>query len=132
MPNAMNPIDFDKIAKKSQFKLRGVVCDISTQKGKFVEICLQKGTKDKKKFYVFQCGGKIADRVRHLALGSRLKVWFTIKSSQWNGKWFTNLELQDFTQWIVNEDKLNKEKALRLKKEERTYSQAIHTSYKHI
>lgn len=126
MPNAMNQIDFDKIAKKSQFKLRGIVCDISIQKEKFIEICLQKGAKNKRKVYAFQCSGKLGDRVRHLALGSRVKVWFTIKCTQWNGKWFTNLELQDYSDWVVNEDKKKKQAAIDFKRKESEYSGAIY------
>jgi hypothetical protein len=120
--------DIDKIVKKNQFKLRGVLFDISIAKGKFVEISLQKGTKDKKKTYIFQCGGKMGDRVRHLTKGTRLKVWFTIRCSQWEGRWFTNLVLEDFDSWLLNEDKINKQQAIDFREQEDKYSKSLYNS----
>lgn len=102
----MNTVDLTKLAKKRQYKLRGVFLSLECITDYIGKVFISKGTGTKKKIYVFTVLGKVMSEFRNLSPKYRVKVWFTIKCKEYKGNWFTELIIESYEHWKVNEDKL--------------------------
>lgn len=103
----------DKLAKKRQYKLRGVLYSFSLVNNSIGQVIIAKGTGSNKKFFAFTSFGSNSYAIEKLKTGYRMKVWFTIKSQEYSGKWYTNLVIESFEHWEVNEDKVKKMKRIK-------------------
>lgn len=122
MPN----IDLSLIAKKRQYKLRGIFLKYEGVTNYLGKVYISKGTGANKKIFVFTVSGKVVASFMALKPKYRIKVWFTIKCREYKDKWFTELVIDSFEHWIVNEDKVNAEaKQLKLEDEKR-YSKSLY------
>lgn len=65
----------------------------------------------------------ITQQATKLSKGDRVKCRYLPKSTEYKGKWYTNLELKDISPWPVNEDKLKKKAAMEKIKENSQYGQ---------
>lgn len=106
----MNPDKetLDKLAKKRQYKLRGVLRSFERVNQSIAKVILTKGQGAEKKFYVFTAFGQNAEAISKFKTGYRMKVWFSIKCSQHKETWFTNMVIESFDYWAVAEDKVKK------------------------
>lgn len=121
-------IDLDKIAKKRQYKLRGVFLSFESINTYLGKVFISKGTGTKKKIYVFTVGGKLVQEFKNLKPKYRIKVWFTIKCREYKGNWFTELMIESFEHWAINEDKLkNQARQLQLTND-KLYEKSIYNS----
>lgn len=102
-------LDLDKIAKKRQYKLRGIFLKYEAINSYFGKVFISKGTGTKRKIFVFTVKGHLTNQFNKLLPKYRIKVWFTIICKEYNSKWFTELHIESFEHWAVNEDKLKKE-----------------------
>lgn len=105
--------DPKKYAEKHWHKVNGKVYSLEeTIYGGILVI--MKGTKKAPRFIPMQFGknGEIKDRVLQLKPGDRVKCRFAVRGVEYTGKWYTNLDLKDFSPWIVNEEKLKKQESL--------------------
>ena len=105
----MNIIDLDKIAKKRQYKLRGIFLKYEAINSYFGKVFITKGTGTKKKIFVFTAKGNLTNQFINLLPKYRIKVWFTILCKEYKSNWFTELNIESFEHWAVNEDKIKKE-----------------------
>jgi hypothetical protein len=105
----MNSIDLDKIAKKRQYKLRGIFIKYEAINSYFGKVFISKGTGTKKKIFVFTAKGHLTNQFINLLPKYRIKVWFTILCKEYKSNWFTELNIESFEHWSVNEDKIKKE-----------------------
>lgn len=110
----------EKMAKKRQYKLRGILRSFSWVNTSIANILITKGQGEKRKNYSFSAFGSNAQALSALKLGYRVKVWFTIKCSEHNQKWYTNLIIESFEHWEVNEDKIKKQKRIQDAEERQT------------
>ncbi len=121
----MQKIDLDKIAKRQQYKLRGVIMNyqsISTTVGKLL---VSKGAGKSKKVFIFTVLGQNIPEIIKLKSGYRIKIWFTIKCNEYKGNWYPELVLQSFEYWPVNDDKIKKEAAMKKMMDDSEYSKSI-------
>lgn len=102
-------IDLDKIAKKRQYKLRGIFIKYEAINSYFGKVFISKGTGTKKKIFVFTAKGQLTNQFINLLPKYRIKVWFTILCKEYKSNWFTELHIESFEHWAVNEDKIKKE-----------------------
>lgn len=104
----------EKLAKKRQFKLRGVVASVQIcgANSTYVNILISKGQGEKKKLFYFSAYGKVAMELSKISKGFRIKMWFTIKTNEHNGKYYTNLNIESFEHWVINEEKLKKQQRI--------------------
>lgn len=111
----------DKLAKKRQYKLRGVLRSFERVNQSIAKVILTKGQGAEKKFYVFTAFGQNAEAISKFKTGYRMKVWFSIKCNQHKETWFTNLVIESFDHWAVAEDKVKKaERIKQLEESQRT------------
>lgn len=102
-------LDLDKIAKKRQYKLRGIFIKYEAINSYFGKVFISKGTGTKKKIFVFTAKGNLTNQFINLLPKYRIKVWFTILCKEYKSNWFTELNIESFEHWAVNEDKIKKE-----------------------
>jgi hypothetical protein len=102
-------LDLDKIAKKRQYKLRGIFIKYEAINSYFGKVFISKGTGTKKKIFVFTAKGHLTNQFINLLPKYRIKVWFTILCKEYKSNWFTELHIESFEHWAVNEDKIKKE-----------------------
>ena len=103
----------DKLAKKRQYKLRGILRSFDWVNQSIAKVMLTKGQGAEKKSFVFTAFGQNAEAISKLKVGYRMKVWFSIKCNQHKETWYTNLIIESFEHWAVAEDKVKK--AMRIK-----------------
>jgi hypothetical protein len=119
-------MDIKAINKKRQYKIRGVFLSFESINHYLGKVFISKGTGKNKKIYVFTVSGKLVADFMSLKPKYRIKVWFTIKCREYKGNWFTEMIIESFEHWVVNEDKVNAlAKQLKLE-EENKYSKAIY------
>lgn len=99
----------DKLAKKRQYKLRGVFLSLERVNGSIATVLITKGQGIKKETYCFTAFGAEALALEQLKKGYRIKIWFVLKSKEYNKKWYNSFVVKSFEHWIVNEDKLKKQ-----------------------
>lgn len=99
----------DRLAKKRQYKLRGVIASIEFPNKSIAHVLVSKGSGQLKKYFIFSAFGANAYAFAELKKGFRIKIWFTIKAVQYKDKWYTNLVIESFEHWVVNEDKIKKQ-----------------------
>ncbi len=121
-------MDLDKIAKKRQYKLRGVFLSFESINTHLGKVFISKGTGTKKKIYVLVVSGKLISDFMALEPKYRIKIWFTIKCKEHKGNWFTDLIVEDFEHWQVNEDKLRKENKQLQLTYDKSYEKNIYNS----
>lgn len=102
-------IDIDKIAKKRQYKVRGKVLSFTLLPNNVGKLLIYKGVGKNKKHFMFTTFGENTKKLSKISEQYRIKIWFSIKCSNYNEKWFTELLLESFEYWKVNEDKIKKE-----------------------
>jgi hypothetical protein len=102
-------LDLDKIAKKRQYKLRGIFLKYEAINSYFGKVFISKGTGTKKKIFVFTAKGHLTNQFINLLPKYRIKVWFNISCREYKSNWFTELNIESFEHWAVNEDKIKKE-----------------------
>ena len=102
-------LDLDKIAKKRQYKLRGIFIKYEAINSYFGKVFISKGIGTKKKIFVFTAKGHLTNQFINLLPKYRIKVWFTILCKEYKSNWFTELHIESFEHWAVNEDKIKKE-----------------------
>jgi hypothetical protein len=98
----------EKLAKKRQYKLRGVLRSFDRVNNSIAKIILTKGKGTEKKFYVFTSFGQNTEAISRLKMGYRMKVWFSVRCNQHKENWYTNLIIESFEHWSVAEDKVKK------------------------
>jgi len=119
-------MDIKAINKKRQYKIRGVFLSFESINHYLGKVFISKGVGSKKKIFVFTVSGKLVADFMSLKPKYRIKVWFTIKCREYKGNWFTEMIIESFEHWIVNEDKVNaKAKQLKLE-EEKKYSKSLY------
>jgi hypothetical protein len=122
-----NKPDLSLIAKKRQYKLRGVFLSFESITHYLGKVYISKGTGAKKKIFVFTVSGKLVADFMALKPKYRIKVWFNIKCREYKSKWFTEMIIESFEHWIVNEKKVLAEaKQLKLEDEKR-YEKSLYT-----
>ncbi len=99
-------VDLDKLAKKRQYKIRGVFLSYESITHYLGKVYVSKGEGSKKKVFVFTVMGKLVADFMALPPKYRVKIWFTINCKEFKSKWFTELVIESFEHWAVNEDKL--------------------------
>jgi len=105
----MSTIDLEKLAKKRQYKLRGVFLRLEWVNNSIARIFVSKGQGKDKKIFIFTVLNPLSHKFAALKPNYRVKLWFTIKCNEFNSKWFTELIVQDFEHWQVNADKIQKQ-----------------------
>lgn len=101
-----NKLDLAKIAKKRQYKIRGVFLSFESVNNYIGKVYISKGTGKDKKIFVFTTTGTLTRDFMSLPPKYRVKLYFTIKCKQYNDKWFTELVIQSYEHWAINEDKI--------------------------
>ncbi len=102
----------DRLAKKRQYKLRGIISSfewVNPVNKSIANLIVSKGSGSNKKFFAFTVFRPNALVLEQLKVGYRIKIWFSIRSTKHSDRWYTNLLIDSFEHWIVNEDKLKKE-----------------------
>lgn len=99
-------LDVDKLAKKRQYKLRGVFLSYESITHYLGKVYVSKGSGATKKTFVFIVSGKLVADFMALPPKYRVKVWFTISCKQFKSNWFTELKIESFEHWAVNEAKI--------------------------
>jgi len=105
----MDSKELEKINKKRLFKIRCKIQEIKSPYRGVLNVLCYKGTGSKKKLFIFTAWGEMHNQIRPLLKDSRVKFWFDIKTKEYNGKYYTELEVKHWEHWIVNEDKVKKE-----------------------
>lgn len=98
-----------KINKKRLFKIRCKIQEIKSPYRGVLNVLCYKGAGAKKKLFMFSAFGDMHNQIRPLLKDSRVKLWFDIKTKEYMGKYYTELEIKHWEYWQVNEDKLKKE-----------------------
>lgn len=109
----MSSPDPKKYAEKHWHKVNGKVHVLEeTIYGGILVII--KGTKKAPRFIPMQFGkyDEVKDRALQLKVGDRIKCRFAVRGVENKGRWFVNLDLKDFSTWIVNEEKKKKADSL--------------------
>lgn len=125
----MNPIDLDKLAKKRQYKMRGVLEQIQWVNDSIAKVFVSKGTGSKKKMFIFTVLRAKGIEINALQPKYRMKIWFTIKCQPYKESWFTNLILESFEYWSVNDDKIKKVAAINKRVQDAEYTKSIQTEF---
>ncbi len=99
----------DKLAKKRQYKFRGIFVSFSWIKTNVGSALITKGAGAKKETYCFTAFGAEALALEQLKKGYRIKIWFILRSRQHGEKWYSGFIVKSFEHWIVNEEKLKKQ-----------------------
>lgn len=73
-----------------------------------------------KRHIAFQCNksSDAYEKIKNLKKHDRVKCRFMIRSTEYNKRWYTNLELKDIAEWKVNEKKLAADERLKKKLQE--------------
>lgn len=110
----------EKITKKRQYKLRGILKSFKWVNTGIASVVITKGQGERRKYFAFGAFGSNAQSISLLKSGFRIKVWFNIKCNEYNEKWYTNLIVESFEYWEVNEDKIKKQKRIQELEERQT------------
>lgn len=98
----------EKLAKKRQYKLRGILRSFDWVNQSIARVMLTKGQGSEKKYFQFTAFGQNAEAISKLKIGYRMKVWFSIRFTKHKDNGFTNLIIESFEHWAVAEDKVKK------------------------
>lgn len=107
--NTPTPEQLEKYRIKRLFKLKGKLFSITKIYGGCYQFLIWKGQGDAKKFYNFESKNhELNTMLQQVPLKSILRVFFELKCTEWNTKWYTTLNAVKCEVCPINEERLKK------------------------
>jgi hypothetical protein len=105
------PEQLEKYRIKRLWKCKGKLLSIKERYKNYIyEIVIVKNTGEKRKLYVFECKDKeIISNLLTLPLKTILRVFFSIKTTEYNDKLYTTLVAEKCEVCAVNEEKIKRQ-----------------------